>query len=110
MNGESQNQPDTITTNGKIYTEVDKFINLWEDEDNIKYTKNSFDSFFKNLAGGGPTPPIAVTSDEAFNALLVGSPLTPLKRSCPIRMSSVWHPRIPDRTLHRRRRDNDRCN
>ena len=33
------------------------------------------DSFFKNLAGGGPTQITAVTPDEAFDALLVGSPL-----------------------------------
>ena len=51
-----------------------------EDDPVVAILHEKVDSFFKNLAGGGPTQLTAVTPDEAFDALLVGSPLIDLRQ------------------------------
>lgn len=45
--GDSLNPPNTLFTFGKLFTQIDKVNDIWTDENNIQYKKNSFDSMFR---------------------------------------------------------------
>ena len=66
VNGESLNDPLTIFAHGKLFSEKDKFLKIWYDEEGVDYEKNDYDSF-KRLT---PHDPI-LCDDKALDEINV---------------------------------------
>ncbi len=65
--GKSLNPPDTLLTLGKLFTQTDRINEIWIDEDQIEYEKNSFDTF-KRIT---PYPPLEC-NDKPLDQIMNG--------------------------------------